>query len=186
MGGFFSLLLILLIRFPRKSLRVGPFSWMGLLPYWVQNQFKKQVLQVVRTAKLTEQVHHYLLADSTRDLTDRWVQSQIARYLTTTLPEKWPMLSLMIGEKTQDKVCAAVSEHIQSAWTPSLLELQKNHLTPQKFEELLIRIMQLEQTECWTEKIWTSLKQAIPIVMLFFVLAGSTIALLVKLLIPYL
>ena len=185
-GGFFCFLLTLLTRFPRRSLSVGPFTWTGLLPLLVHNHFKKQVIQAVRSAKLSEQVHGFLLAETTRDLADSWVQSQLARYLKTTLPEKWPMLALMIGEKTQDKIYTAVSEHIQSSWTDSMLQLQQNYLSQQKLEDLLIRIMQVEETERWTEKIWISLQRAIPYVVLVFALVGSIIALLVKLLIPYL
>lgn len=185
-GGFLSFLLTFLIRFPRRALCVGPFTWTGLLPYWVQNHFKTQVIQAVRSAKLSEQVHQFLLAETTRDLAESWIQSQLARYLQTTLPEKWPMLALMVGEKTQDKIFVAVSEHIQSSWTVSMFQLQQHHLSEQKVEDLLIRIMQVEETERWTEKIWISLQRAIPYVVLVFALAGSIIALLVKLLIPYL
>jgi hypothetical protein len=180
-GGFCFLLLVLLTRFPRRPVRIGSLVWSGWLTTFTNHQLPKQLASLVMELRPHEQIRDFLMASPTREAAETWIRSQLSHYLITTVPEKWPMLSLIIGEKTQDKVLTAVSEHIHSNWTPSIQQLCSTQLSEQQVQQRLISIMRLDKPAIWTEILWKSLKKALPRLFGYVLLLSSLLALVGRL-----
>ncbi len=179
-GGVCFLLLVFLTRFPHRPIRIGSLVWSGWLAAFTNHQLPKQLIALVMGLRLQEQIRDFLLANSTREAAERWIRSQLSHYLINTLPEKWPMISLMIGEKTQDKVLQAVTDHVQSNWSPSIQQLCSTQLSEQQVQDRLVTLMQLDKPDIWTEILWKSLKKALPRLFVYILLLSSLLALIGK------
>ena len=129
------------LRFPSRPVKIGPFIWSGLLTAWVQKsltaQAREALLQLHPGAKIRE-----LLQDpSTRQRVINWLSGRVQDYISNTLPQKWPMLSLLIGDKTSEKVQQALSEYLNENWDGQIDKLSREELSDEK---LVARILSME------------------------------------------
>lgn len=61
------------------------------------------VKEIINSLQLGERIRERLLDGKTREAVDQWLTEQVGQYLTNTLPSKWPMISMLIGEKHMRK-----------------------------------------------------------------------------------
>jgi len=179
MMGIFTLLFTLLVlRYPRRPIRLGRFQWSGLIDRWTRQQMEKQALALLSSLDLSNQIRSLLLKPNTQEQAERWITDAASRYLTTTLPEKWPMVSMLIGDKTQEKVLNAIREQLRSSWNSSIDQFHQHQLQEENIHKQIIQLTRLNQPAKWNEMIWSFLVKRIFRLLITFLLLGAMMAVL--------
>ena len=129
------------LRFPRRPLKIGPFTWSGLLTGWVQKYLTAQASEALLQLHPGGKIRELLQAPSTRQRAIDWLSGRVQDYISNTLPQKWPMLSLLIGDKTSEKVQQALSEYLNEHWDDQIEKLTREELSDEK---LVARILSME------------------------------------------
>lgn len=127
---------------------------------------------------LSNQIREMLLKPTTQEQAERWVIEAARRYMTSTLPEKWPMVSMLIGDKTQDKVLNAISEQIRSSWESGVNRFCTQQLHPEQIQQQIIHLAKLDKPEHWNDLIWSAINKRIFHLLILAMLYGSVTALL--------
>ncbi|MFM7672629.1 MAG: hypothetical protein ACKO6Q_08575 [Bacteroidota bacterium] len=177
MGIFFCLLLLLLFRYSKNPFVVGPLRWQGLFHYWFTLNLRNNISFLILSLDLQRQIQKELVSDSTREKAEEWIGKQVDAYMTHTLPEKWPMVSLLIGEKTQEKVRLAISEHIRSSWQPAIESFCAGHLTNDQIRDKIIQIAQTDRPDAWSAKTWQAISATKWMILLISLFTGVLLAL---------
>jgi len=177
-GVVFCLLLLLMLRYSRTPIVIGPIRWQGLLHHWYRNRLRDYLSSMTRSLDLQAQIRLLLLRDSTREQAEAWLGKQVDAYMTNTLPEKWPMASLLIGEKTQEKVRMALSDHIRTSWQPAMETLMEENLSNEQIRDTILQIAKCDQPEHWSEKTWQFIFSKKWPLLLLFLSVGLLIALI--------
>lgn len=129
------------LRFPSKPVKIGPFTWSGLLTGWVQKYLTAQASEALLQLHPGGKIRELLQAPSTRQRAIDWLSGRVQDYISNTLPQKWPMLSLLIGDKTSEKVQQALSEYLNEHWDDQIEKLTREELSDEK---LVARILSME------------------------------------------
>lgn len=182
LSGFLLLLVALLLRYPSPPVRIGPWKWTGLIQYWVHYKFTGHLSGWIQLIRPSEQILSLLQRPSTRDQVERWLTRQADQYLTVTVPQKWPMLSLLIGDKTQEKVRVALSSHLQENWDASVNGLCEEYLSNEQLSALLIEAISSKKVlDAMTAHIWSVIKKLLIRWSPFIILLGALLAILGRL-----
>ena len=121
-------------------------------------------------------IESQLNQSKTRDQVDQWLNKQISDYLTHTVPQKWPMLSMLIGEKTQDKIQQALSAHLEEKWEEITRGICKNHLSDERLTEILLQQLTHENKAFLATHAWLVIKRAILRLTPILLALGSLLA----------
>lgn len=176
LGLLFSVLILLLVRYPRTPLKIGPLVWSGFLYSWVDKELKNQVRSLLLRLEPQAQIERLLLNPSTLSQVEKWLGEQIDGYVRHTLPEKWPMISMLIGEKTTEKVRNAISEHLHANWEKQIKGLSRQHLTNEQLIDRLNQIGKFDQSEHWSNQLWIPIKRIAPTLVFISGLSGGFLA----------
>lgn len=122
----------------------------------------------------SDRIKAQLVKPETKEQAATWLLEQVNRYLSVTVPEKWPMLSLLIGDKTHDKIQKAISEHLQDNWDGMVDSLCRQQLSDEQIAAL-VRSTLFEQQidaikELAREKAKKYMIRIAPFLLLFSVL----------------
>lgn len=182
LGGSFCLLMLLLLRVPNKPLVIGRFRWSGLFYYWFQHKWKGLISAQLLSVDPQRQLRNFLTSDATREKAESWIGQQVDGYIKNTLPEKWPMVSMLIGEKTQEKVRTAIEEQLRSQWQPAMESICSEHLTNDQIMVKVFEYTRSDQPLYWAKRAWQQLIRKAGILLILFVLSGALLALTGRLL----
>ena len=141
LGSIAWLLFYSFLCSPRSPKQMGRFTWIGFIPRWVQKSLPGQLQNRLLNLHLSETLCQVLQQPSTRVQVSDWLGNRVHDYITHTLPQKWPMLSMLIGEKTSDKVKTALREYLEENWNAQVEKLAAEELSNEKLVE---RIMALD------------------------------------------
>lgn len=153
LGWWLVTLLFFFCFQPKKPIRLANFVWQGLVPRWLNRNLIPTLASWVHALKPSQEIQKRLLAPETRMAVDHWITQQADLYLTHTLPAKWPMISMLIGDKTQEKVRQALSEFLAENWEKNIDSLTQKHLTEAALCARLESLLQTEDVAGWTVRI---------------------------------
>lgn len=152
-GAFFGFILVQVIYFlsfyPKKPIRFCFFTWQGWIPRWIIQNLPSALENLLISARIGQMIEERLLDEKTRQATDHWITAQVGDYLTHTLPVKWPMISLLVGEKTHDKIKQALSDYLLENWDKNVKSLGNEHLSDNAVRKHVQNFMQNSDAGKW-------------------------------------
>ncbi len=172
----------LFVLYPIVPVRIGPWTWQGLLPRWLKHHLVPFLEKSVRSLHPGERIRERLSSNETRTQAERWLIGQADQYLTETVPAKWPMIALLIGEKTQEKVRQALSQHLSEHWQSNIDTLGREQLSDSAIAGYLQHILHTEDLTGWFNRIRVILAGWKIRLLVFSTIAGATLAILGKIL----
>lgn len=182
LGWCFVQTFFFFVLHPVVPVRVGPWTWQGLLPRWLKHNLVPFLEKSVRSLQPGERIRERLSSMETRTQAERWLIGQADQYLTETVPAKWPMIALLIGEKTQDKVRQALTQHLSEHWQSNIDTLSREQLSDPAIAGYLQHILHTDDQTGWFNRIREILAGWKSRMLVFSMLAGAALALLGKLL----
>ncbi|MFN4892660.1 MAG: hypothetical protein ACK5G0_02720 [Bacteroidota bacterium] len=141
LGSICWLIFYSVLRFPSRPVKIGPFIFSRLLSGWIQKSLTAQARETLLQLHPGGKIRELLQAPTTRERVIDWLSGRVQDYISNTLPQKWPMLSLLIGDKTTEKVQQALSEYLNENWDSQIEKLCHEELSD---EILVARILTME------------------------------------------
>ncbi len=161
LGGCTLIAFSFLLRYPKKPVLIGSYVWLGLIPYWVKKILPGMLSEWIRSVHPSEQIRTLLVSAQTKGRVEKWLLDQVNGYLSVTVPQKWPMLSMLIGEKTQDKVRQALSEYLNDNWENSVQSLCQKQVSDEQVVSMVQTMITDTKTDKLTEQVWFTVRRKI-------------------------
>jgi len=113
-GWFTNYLAVKMLFHPRKKIRILFWDVQGIFPkkhHVLAQKIGKLVAEDLLSVKDIQELlnHPENVSQINRD-----IEEKIEDYLTYTFPEKYPMLSFFVGEKSRDKIRLALMEEMET------------------------------------------------------------------------
>ena len=113
-GWFTNYLAVKMLFHPRKKIRILFWDVQGIFPkkhHVLAQKIGKLVAEDLLSVKDIQELlnHPENVSQINRD-----IEEKIEDYLTNTFPEKYPMLSFFVGEKSRDKIRLALMEEMET------------------------------------------------------------------------
>lgn len=148
--GFILIQVIYFLSFyPKKPIRFSFFTWQGWIPRWINHNLPSAIENLLISAHVGQRIQEQLLDQKTRQATDLWITTMVGDYLTHTLPVKWPMISMLVGEKTHDKIKQALSDYLLENWDKNVKSLGNEHLSDNSIRKHVRNFMQNSDAGKW-------------------------------------
>jgi hypothetical protein len=184
-GSFLGYVLIqvlyLISFYPKKSIRIAFWDWQGWIPRWYDQKMTIAVKEIIISLQLGERIRERLLDGKTREAVDQWLTEKVGQYLTNTLPSKWPMISMLIGEKTHEKVKQALSDYLFEHWQTNIESMSQNQLSDAALSKQIDGFLTSADTKNWYAKIEELAAKWKPRLLLISLPLGAGMAVLGKL-----
>ncbi len=169
---------LIVLRYPKTPVSIGPYSWLGLIPHLVQKVLPIALSGWIRSARPSEQIRAFLGSEKTKGQAEKWLLEQVDSYLLVTVPQKWPMLSLLIGEKTHDKVRHAIADHLNENWGSMVQAICKQHASDEQVVSVVQSMISLTTTNDLTDQIWFAVRKKLIRLAPLFMFFSVTVAIL--------
>ena len=182
LGWWLVLVLFFFCFQPKKPIRLGNFLWQGLVPRWIDRNLTPTLESWVISLNPSQEIKKLLLAPETRMTVDHWITAQADQYLTHTLPAKWPRISMLIGDKTQEKVRQALSEYLAENWEKNIDSIRQKHLTERALCARLESLLKTNDVAGWTARIEQAVSRSKRGLLLISIPTGAGVAIAGRLL----
>ena len=179
----YALVQVLFIRcfYPKSPVRLANLQWQGWVPRWLDTQLASTAERLIISIQLGRLIQERLLDGKTRQAADQWITQKVGDYLTHTLPVKWPMISMLIGEKTHDKVKQALSDYLQENWDNQIQSLGEQHLSETALRQYVKQFVQSVDTSKWKDQFEVAAQNWKRRILLIAMPLGALLAILGKL-----
>lgn len=151
------------------------------LPNWFRHRAPNLLIAEIIQLQPSHSIEQFLLRPQLQDQVDQWLGAQVDQYLTVVVPEKWPMVSLLIGDKTRDKVRQALSDYLRDHWNQNIKSLSREHLTDAQIAQQIVMLSKLDDPTRWTNRFDALLKKQAGWILLFSIGLGAGLSLLGRL-----
>jgi len=120
-GWFTNFIAVKMLFHPREPVRLAWFHFQGIFPKR-QHQIAENLGKVVATELLsTHELKDKLLKPENIKAVHNSIAFRLHQYLSDSLPQKYPMIALIVSGKTKDKVMDEVMREIYNM-TPSVID----------------------------------------------------------------
>ena len=113
-GWFTNMLAVKMLFHPKEPVNFYFFKIQGIFP-------KKKNVLAERIGKLVAEdllsmkdIQKILNQQENVDLINKTIEEKLDFYLSNTFPKKYPMLSFFVGDKSKDKIKAAMMEEMET------------------------------------------------------------------------
>lgn len=159
-GWFTNFIAVKLLFHPRKAISFGFFKLQGIFPKR-QEEIAVQLGKVVAKELLsTKDIQEKILHPDNIQMLYLNIEQKLEDYLIYTLPVKYPVANIFVGDKTRDKIIGEVMDQIK-VMTPQMTDeliqkLQDNvdiekmvyskvsQFPPEQLENMLGKLMKKE------------------------------------------